>query len=67
MEKQTDMLQEYENQHLDRCEAFKNRVYNHSVCFMDAKIWKDDVKHIKVCAKCHIDKSVSLWYNIYVR
>lgn len=53
MEKQTDMLQEYENQHLDRCEAFKNRVYNHSVCFMDAKIWKDDVR-LRKEANLHI-------------
>ena len=28
------------------------------------QIWKDDVKHIKVCAKCHIDKSPIIWYNI---
>ena len=48
-----DTLQTHEQQRVDRCKVFANRVYNHSICFMDVKLW-DKNEELRKQANTHI-------------
>lgn len=48
-----DTLQIHEQQRAERCKVFANRVYNHSICFLDVKLW-DKNDELRKLANTHI-------------
>lgn len=48
-----DTLQIHEQQRAERCQVFANRVYNHSICFLDVKLW-DKNDELRKLANTHI-------------